>query len=130
MGRVRQVSVRYLADTHVLLWGLHADPRLRPRHAEILQSDSSIFASFVSLWEVSIKVGLGKLQTVEDFPGALEAAGFEFLPLALSHIDTVRKLPRHHGDPFDRMLIAQARLEGLTILTIDRAFRDYDVAVA
>lgn len=123
------MSARYLADTHVLLWALHGDPRLPSRHEAILRSSASVRASFASLWEISIKVGLGKLETVDDVPSALEAIGVGLLPIAVAHIHAVRALPRHHGDPFDRMLIAQARIEGLTILTVDEAFRAYDVDV-
>jgi PIN domain nuclease of toxin-antitoxin system len=129
MGRVREVTGRYLADTQVLLWTLHDDPRLPSHHAEVLRSSASVLASFASLWEVSIKVGLGKLRTVDDFPSAFETIGVELLPIAVAHIAAVRGLPRHHGDPFDRMLIAQAQIEGLTVLTTDRAFCAYGIEV-
>lgn len=117
----------YLADSHVLLWALHDDPRLSRRHAEILRSDATIFVSIASLWEIAIKVGRGHLQTVDDLPDVLRRAGYAILPIDIDHVDRVRTLPDRHRDPFDRMLIAQAQTEGLTILTADPAFRAYDV---
>lgn len=85
--------------------------------------------STASLWEIAIKVAIGKLEAPDDLPQHVEGLGFELLPVTAEHAWRVRDLPRHHGDPFDRLLIAQAQLERLPILTADSAFEAYDVAV-
>ena len=89
------------------------------------------FVSHVSAWEVAIKVSIGKLKLETDyrviFSGVLEANGFVFLPPAIEHYEAVITLPRHHGDPFDRLMIAQAKVEGLTIVTCDENFPAYEV---
>lgn len=82
-----------------------------------------------SLWEIAIKVALGKLDVPDDLPERVRQLGFELLPIASDHAWRVRSLPHHHGDPFDRLLIAQAQLEQLPIVTADAAFDDYDVVV-
>jgi len=81
------------------------------------------------LWEIAIKSALGKLDAPADLPERLQELGFELLPVAPEHAWHVRSLPHHHGDPFDRLMIAQAQLERLPIVTADAAFDDYDVAV-
>lgn len=88
-----------------------------------------VHVSFATVWEMAIKASLGKLETVDDVAARLAETGFETPPILVPHIAAVRHLPLHHRDPFDRMLIAQARVEGLTILTVDPAFRAYDVDV-
>lgn len=82
-----------------------------------------------SLWEIAIKSALGKLNAPEDLPRRAQELGFEFLPVTEEHVWQVRSLPHHHGDPFDRLLIAQAQLERLPIVTADVAFDAYDVDV-
>ena len=129
MGRIRQVN-SYLADTQIVLWSWHNDRRLRAAHAAVLRSDAKVFVSIASVWEIAIKAGLGKLKTVENVGESLGISGFEVLPIELRHAEALRHLPRHHGDPFDRMLIAQAQLDKMTILTSDRHFALYDVALA
>lgn len=84
---------------------------------------------FASLWEIAIKSAVGKLEAPDDLPARVEEMGFELLPVMAEHAWRVRSLPHHHGDPFDRLLIAQAQLERLPIVTADAAFQDYDVAV-
>ena len=124
------MSGPYLADTHVVLWSWHDDDRLRTGHKVVLLSGAQVFVSMASVWEMTIKASQGKLRTVEDIGGSLKRSGFELLPIELRHMEALRHLPRHHGDPFDRLLIAQAQLEKLTILTADRHFRPYHVALA
>lgn len=118
-----------LLDTHALLWWLAGSP-LAGRVVELVSDPSTLVAvSAASIWEAAIKGSLGKLEA----PGSLAAAaveeGFEPLPVTFDHAEAAGQLPPHHGDPFDRMLIAQARLEHLTIVTRDPAFDAYDVAV-
>ena len=85
--------------------------------------------SMASLWEIAIKTALGKLDAPDDLPERVQELGFELLPITPEHAWCVRALPHHHGDPIDRLLIAQAQLERLPIVTADAAFNDYDVAV-
>jgi len=88
-----------------------------------------VFVSVASAWEAAIKIALGKLTLPERFEAGVKAAGFEKLPIAFSHAEAVGTLPRHHSDPFDRMLVAQALCERLTLVTHDRRFAPYGVEV-
>lgn len=85
--------------------------------------------STASLWEIAIKAAIGKLEAPDDLPRRVEDLGFDLLPVTAEHAWRVRDLPRHHGDPFDRLLIAQAQIERLPIVTADPAFGAYDVEV-
>lgn len=122
--------MRLLVDSHVLLWHLLDDPRLTPGPtAKIEADDVEVLVSVASFWEIAIKAALGKLEVPEDLPRRVEEFGFEPLAIAVEHAWAVRRLPNHHRDPFDRLLIAQAQVEGLSILTADPAFDGYDVKV-
>jgi len=113
--------MRLLLDTHLLLWALEDDPRL-PEEARriILDQANDIFASSVSLWEIAIKSGLGKLEAdAASVLRALPSAGFESLAFSGEHAVAVGKLPGLHRDPFDRALVAQARCEPMVLLTHD-----------
>lgn len=120
----------YLADTHIILWSWHDRRDLSARYRQILQSDAVIYASVISIWEISIKVSLGKLETVGNVTQKLEMTGFRLLPVKAEHAEAIRNLPHHHRDPFDRMLIAQAMSEKLDMLTADRNFSLYDIVIA
>jgi PIN domain nuclease of toxin-antitoxin system len=121
--------VRLLLDTHVLLWWLGAQ-RLSPKAtAAIASADSEVRISSATAWEISVKSALGRLTVPDDLSAQLAAHQFEVLPVLLSHALAVRALPPHHADPFDRMLVAQAQIEDLTIVTRDANIRRYDVAV-
>ena len=117
----------YLADTHVFLWAAEGSDRLSSSHREALAATVPTFLSIASIWEISIKAGLGKLNTPPETTHTALRYGFTLLPIAPDHAEAVRDLPPLHGDPFDRMLVAQARCEGLTLLTADPAVRRYDV---
>ncbi|MGH8985020.1 MAG: type II toxin-antitoxin system VapC family toxin [Acidimicrobiia bacterium] len=119
-----------LLDTHALLWWLEG--RELDEHVSARIADPSILVavSAASVWEAAIKAALGKLSIPEPVGPAAIAEGFEPLPIRFEHADRVGQLPSHHRDPFDRMLVAQAQVEGLTIVTRDPAFAAYDVAVA
>lgn len=117
-----------LLDTHVLLWWLADDPRLSdPMRAAINDPRTPVAVSAVSAWEMAIKSALGKLWVPEGLSGELDGAGFDELAVTVEDGLAAGALPRHHDDPFDRMLIAQARRRGLILLTDDPAFRSYDV---
>lgn len=117
-----------LLDTHVVLWALNTPDRL-DRHARDAISDSGnrVVVSAASAWEISIKRGLGKLRFDADLAAVVLATGFEALAIGFEHARTAGELPLHHRDPFDRMLVAQAQLEDLTVVTVDPVFERYEV---
>ncbi|MBB3084300.1 type II toxin-antitoxin system VapC family toxin [Geodermatophilus sabuli] len=117
-----------LLDTHVLLWWLGEDDRLTPTMREaIADPGAAVAVSAASAWEMSIKAALGKLTAPEDLVAELAHHGFDPLPVTVEDGLAAGALPRHHDDPFDRMLIAQARRRRLVLVTADRRFADYDV---
>ena len=123
--------MRFLLDTHALLWWLSDDRRLkRPERDAIANGDAMVYVSAASAWEIAIKKRLGRIELDEaDLVNAVSTDGFLELAIGWHHALMAGTLPRHHDDPFDRMLIAQARIEGLTLLSYDPAFRQYDVSV-
>jgi PIN domain nuclease of toxin-antitoxin system len=121
--------VRLLLDTHALLWWL-ADEGLTPQAQDAIADPGNLVAvSAASAWEISIKKALGKLAAPDDLEHQVQAGGFSALPISIAHGVAAGQLPHHHEDPFDRMLIAQALAEGLTIVTRDKRFGDYGVAL-
>jgi len=124
--------VRALLDTHVLLWWLFDDPALSKRARDIIADpDNDVLVSSVAGWEISTKHRLGKLpeaeEAVRDLSALLRRARIEVLPITLEHALAAGALPGPHRDPFDRMLIAQSRLENLPLLSSDRVFKQYKV---
>jgi PIN domain nuclease of toxin-antitoxin system len=123
--------VRLLLDSHILLWWLADDPAL-PAAAKAAIGDpgSEVFVSAATAWELAIKCALGRLEFPIDRIAAIVGdAGFTPLGIDVEHAVIAGALPHHHHDPFDRMLIAQAQHEGLTIATVDREIRRYGVSV-
>jgi PIN domain nuclease of toxin-antitoxin system len=117
--------VRLLLDTHVLLW-LLAGSRKLPREARELVVQSDAYVSAASIWEIAIKVSLGKLDVdPEVVRAALGPSGFEELPVTAEHAAAVSRLPLHHHDPFDRLLVSQASVEPMVLLTADAALCPY-----
>ena len=122
--------MRLLVDTHALLWFLAASPALDTEaYAALSRPEHVVKVSAASVWEVTIKQAAGKLNAPDDLVAAVEATGFEALPITLSHAARAGALPSHHRDPFDRMLVAQAQLDGLTVVTRDPVFERYGVAL-
>jgi PIN domain nuclease of toxin-antitoxin system len=120
--------VRVLLDTHILLWWLADDPLLPGPAAETIASgDTEVVVSAATAWEIAIKKSAGCLDAPDDLQEALAANDFDTLAVTADHAITAGRLPLHHSDPFDRMLIAQARTERLTLVSVDRRFSDYDV---
>lgn len=123
--------MRYLLDTHAVLWMRESNPRLnRNKWESVFYSpENEIFVSMASLWEMTIKRCLGKLDfegSMEDFAADLEMKhGFHLLPIAPTDLDRLGTLPHHHGDPFDRLLIAQALEHGAIAVTDDRNWKKY-----
>mgnify|MGYP001824840489 CR=1 FL=1 len=119
---------RLLLDTHAFLWWMEgADQLMAGARTAIEAQESVVFLSAASAWEMSIKRAKGRLESPSDVSGALEANGFRELPISVAHAQAVEGLPPHHADPFDRLLIAQALIEDLTIVTRDPAFEAYGV---
>ena len=124
--------MRLLLDTHVWLWMQAAPSRLRPEAAELIADVSNeVLLSAASAWEISIKYSLGRLPLPvppsEYVVSRMSRSGTAGLPVEHRHALAVADLPAHHRDPFDRILVAQAQLEGLTLVTADEALRKYDV---
>lgn len=120
--------MRLLLDTHVLLWWLANDPSLaHDAESAIADSGATVFVSAASAWEIAIKQALGKLDAPNDLQNRVEMNRFEALSITISHAHSAGTLPRHHDDPFDRMLVAQALAEGLTVVTRDPRLGPYGV---
>ena len=114
-----------LLDTHVVLWWLDGTRLGAEVTDRIADPSELVVVSAASIWEASIKAALGKLETPEALSRAVVDEGFEPLPITFDHAERAGALPPHHRDPFDRMLAAQALIEGLTIVTHDPAFDPY-----
>jgi PIN domain nuclease of toxin-antitoxin system len=121
----------YLLDTHALLWWVDDDRRLSAEVRETIVGAERVVASDVSLWELVVTCGIGKLDLDPDawrwFEDHASASRFGALAISRPHLRQVTSLPLHHRDPFDRLLIAQAIVEDLTIITADAAFDAYEV---
>ncbi|MCW5698012.1 MAG: type II toxin-antitoxin system VapC family toxin [Bauldia sp.] len=119
-----------LLDTQIVLWVTTNDPKLRPKARETIELADEVFVSSIAIWEIAIKASAGKLVAdVAELAGHLVRRGFRSLPVTWAHAQTVRDLPFHHGDPFDRMLVAQAMTEPLRLLTADRLLARYSELV-
>lgn len=126
--------MRLLLDTHVALWALTEPRRIAPHIFEMFaNADSAISVSVVAVWEIAIKHRLGRKDSPPFAGGAaighFETAGFNLLNVTASHAAFVERLPLHHGDPFDRLMLAQAIVEGMQFVTYDRHLSRYDVAL-
>ncbi|MGV8885431.1 MAG: type II toxin-antitoxin system VapC family toxin [Microbacteriaceae bacterium] len=120
----------YLLDTHVLLWWLSDDRRLSTIHRDIISDGKNAVAvSSISTAEIAIKASMGKLGVPSDLGSTIAASAFSELAFDQRHALELRDLAWHHRDPFDRMLISQARVDNLTLLTADRRIAEYDVKI-
>ena len=118
-----------LLDTHVVLWWLADDPALPDEIKDRLDHEPDVRVSAATIWEIAIKQALGKIAAPEDLPERVRDSGFRELPIRFAHAMAAGRLPQIHRDPFDRMLVAQARCEGLTLVTRDHHCQQYDVAI-
>lgn len=121
-----------LLDTHTLIWAMEGDPRLTATAKRLLEDPAQVkIVSIVSGWEIAIKMGVGKLTLAvpftDLFQDRLDAWGFKLLPIECPHLHRLLDLPRHHGDPFDRLIAAQSLSEDLALISCDAAFDAYDV---
>ncbi|ANV88875.1 type II toxin-antitoxin system VapC family toxin [Picosynechococcus sp. PCC 7117] len=122
--------MQFLIDTHILLWWLGNSPRLSAEVREMIANpESFVFVSAATVWEMSIKRGLGKLSVPDNLLEMLKVHQFEVLNITAEHGLRVGELPEYHKDPFDRMLIAQAQMEGFMLISGDRKFEQYDVSL-
>ena len=121
--------MRLLLDTHVVLWWLTDDPTLADEVKDRLDLEPEVYISPATVWEVAIKQSIGKLRHPADLPKRIRDSGFSHLPITVDHGIAAGRLPLLHRDPFDRMLIAQAQLEGLTLVTRDEHIQKYDVDI-
>jgi len=119
--------VKILLDTHVVLWWLMDDETLSPDVKGLIDTEPEVFVSSASVWEIVVKAAVGKLPVPPDMNDALLASGLRELPIRSRHAWEAGALPLLHRDPFDRMLVAQARCEGLTLFTRDRSVQAYEV---
>lgn len=131
MGALKR-SLRVLLDTHVLLWWLAGDAKLRPRARKLIGDKANrVFVSAASAWEIATKARLGKLpgalELAKDVGGAVASQNFVALPITLAHAERAGALPGPLRDPFDRMLIAQAQMENLPLVSGDAVFDAYGV---
>ena len=121
--------MRYLLDTHTLLWARAAPDLLSADALAVLEStDNVLYLSVASLWECAIKSSIGKLDVPEDFYRTV-ASDYELLGIETAHVVACANLPMHHRNPFDRMLVVQAQLGGLILVTRDRGIAMYDVPI-
>lgn len=120
--------MRLLLDTHTLIWW-DAGRRLPRSVVTAIQGADDVFVSAASAWEVAIKAALGKISSRRNVAQAVDQSGFTELPITFRHAERVRSLAPHHRDPFDRLLIAQAQVEQLMIVSRDPLFALYDVSL-
>lgn len=121
--------MRVLLDTHVLLWSLEAPHRIGAEAMRVFQGrETVVVVSVVSIWEIAIKKRRGQLSAPDHLPDMISAL-HDVLDVRLDHAWRVAALPPHHGDPFDRLLVAQAQIEGIPLVTHDRHLERYDVTV-
>ncbi len=123
--------MRYLIDTHTFLWFIENSPQLSAGAKNLLESDVDVLLSVASLWEIAIKVSIGKLSLPDAYerftPQQIAAYDIEVLPIKVEHLSVVAALPFHHRDPFDRLIIAQAMVEKIEIISVDGKFDAYPV---
>ena len=129
MPSTKSLLTLLLLDTHAFIWWRSKPAAIRPATRERVATADTVYVSHASAWETAIKVGLGKMRFEGNFREGIEDSRFQPLPITFDHIDRVATLPRHHGDPFDRMLVAQAQIEALTLVTGDRVFARYGLPI-
>lgn len=118
-----------LLDTHVFLWWRTDDARLNAAVREAISLAEIVFVSAASAWEAHIKMALGKLDLPEPFSKGVADSGFSELPISFAHVEAAARLPFHHRDPFDRLLVAQATNEHLVLVSHDKVLETYNLPI-
>lgn len=122
--------MRYLLDTNIFLWSLNGNKKLKGKIKEIIKdTENQIFVSIASAWEISIKNRAGKLPLKTTLSKCFEVCSFEILSIDLNHVFDLETLPLYHKDPFDKILISQARVEDLTFITTDEKIWKYNLSL-
>jgi len=122
--------MRLLLDTHIFLWAVAGSRLLKPSVRRLIESADEVYVSAASIWEIAIKARLGKIEADPTaLAAAIEASGFLELPVSAAHAAGVAQLELHHNDPFDRLLIAQALVEPLKLITVDEVLVKYSDVV-
>jgi PIN domain nuclease of toxin-antitoxin system len=122
--------LRLLLDTHVLIWAISDPGRLSTSaQGAIASRENEVFVSVISPWEIAIKKSRHRIEDFAALDPVLKDSEFELLPVLLRHTKAIESMPHHHRDPFDRMLVAQAVVDGMTIVTADRKLTEYQVAL-
>jgi PIN domain nuclease of toxin-antitoxin system len=121
--------MKLLLDTHVVLWWLADDPTLSDDVKDSLDHDPDVYVSPATIWEITIKQALGKLKAPADLPERVRGSGFRELPITAEHAIAAGRLPLIHRNPFDRMLVAQAKCEDLVLVTRDSEVQKYEVSL-
>ena len=123
--------MRYLLDTNCLIWVMHGEFARIPKDIlHILKTDDKRFSiSILSIWEMTIKKSLGKLRLDDSYLEVITKLGLDIIPINIEHLVTLQNLPQHHKDPFDRLIIAQAISEKLTLVTTDQELARYDAKI-
>ncbi len=122
--------MRYLLDTHVFIWAMENKKRLPESiKNEIINPDNTIFVSVATIWEIIIKSAKKKLKAPKDIKSDIASSNFQTISIDVEHVLEVKKLPLYHNDPFDRILIAQARTENLTLITSDEKIWKYELSL-
>lgn len=121
--------MRLLLDTHIVLWQLSGERELAPAAREAIAGANDLLFSAVSFAEIGVKASIGKLEVPRGVQDRIADMGVRTLSLSAAHGLAVSELPVHHRDPFDRLIIAQAGIEGLPVVTADTRFEDYDIEV-
>jgi PIN domain nuclease of toxin-antitoxin system len=121
--------MRLLLDTHVVLWWLVNSKSLGSKAKQSIAQADQVYVSLASAWEFFIKKALGKLDLDRDFEAAIDSAHFSKLPMTFKHARAIGEIQKHHKDPFDRMLIAQAMIENLVLVTADKKLSSYPVTI-
>ena len=121
--------MRLLLDTHVFVWWRNRQRILRRETIDAIEAADAVYVSLASAWEAYIKASLGRMRLTESFRDGIEHSGFKPLSIEFAHLERIVALPHRHRDPFDRLLVAQALVEDLTIVTEDRKIAAYEVAI-
>lgn len=124
--------MRLLLDTHIFLWVVSDSERLKPPARRLIETADAVYVSAASIWEIAIKARLGKIDAdADELVAAIDASGFAELPVRAVHSAQVSRITRHHNDPFDHLLLAQAMTEPLRLLSADSTLRRYtDLVIA